>query len=230
MNGKSIVGRHQRLIDILEQLRAGCPLDAGQLARQCRVSKRTVFRDIDLLRSAGMPIRFDKATCCYRLDEPEGTVELPAFEPSELSMLIVAIHFSSLQYFSGFHNQLQRAVMKLLAACSFQLRQSVNRLTAACTVGRLEGCNTETLERTIATVFQAIRQRRLLQTTIAERCDTLVETELAPYEIIATPTMWRIVGRSTYHHAVRTIDARHILHAELSDRAFAMPRKYDRAS
>jgi proteasome accessory factor B len=51
--------RMRRLLQLLGHLRTGRGLNARALADLCRVSRRTIFRDLDLLRDAGVPLRYD---------------------------------------------------------------------------------------------------------------------------------------------------------------------------
>ncbi|QDU26950.1 HTH domain protein [Anatilimnocola aggregata] len=65
--------RLERILRILSLLQSGAPFNALQLAQETNVHRRTVFRDVALLRGAGIPIRFDPETACYSL------VALPEF-------------------------------------------------------------------------------------------------------------------------------------------------------
>jgi predicted DNA-binding transcriptional regulator YafY len=59
--------RLERILRILSLLQSGAPFNALQLAQETAVHRRTVFRDVALLRAAGIPIRFDPETACYSL-------------------------------------------------------------------------------------------------------------------------------------------------------------------
>jgi predicted DNA-binding transcriptional regulator YafY len=45
--------RISRLVQLLGLLQAGKAHNAGELAALCEVSRRTIFRDLDVLRQAG---------------------------------------------------------------------------------------------------------------------------------------------------------------------------------
>lgn len=66
---KGVLWRSQlaRLIQILLALESGRNLNASGLAKLCEVSPRTVYRDLDTLILAGVPIEFRPETQGYRI-------------------------------------------------------------------------------------------------------------------------------------------------------------------
>lgn len=74
------VERVRRLLQMLTLLRSGRAFGADRLATELSVSRRTVFRDLKLLESAGVPYKFEHDEGNYRL---ETSLSLP---PTHLSM------------------------------------------------------------------------------------------------------------------------------------------------
>ncbi|MCK4426885.1 MAG: HTH domain-containing protein [candidate division Zixibacteria bacterium] len=58
------MSKYDRLLHVLNLLRARHGLKTSDLARECEVSERTIYRDIIALSSANIPIYFDNG---YRL-------------------------------------------------------------------------------------------------------------------------------------------------------------------
>jgi len=54
------MSRIERLFLILNLIRSGRNLNAKELARECKVSERTIYRDIKAMRSANISIDYDK--------------------------------------------------------------------------------------------------------------------------------------------------------------------------
>lgn len=225
MRSKAVIGRQQRVLRILERLRAGDTVRPGDLAQQWQVSRRTVFRDLDLLRDAGIPVQFDqkKSSYCVASD----VADTPPLGLDELTVLVAAVHFSILQHLPTFHERLDRTLAKLLSRSPYQVRQSVSRLTRACVVGTFEDGGRVNVGHMVTRILEAIGQRRELQVAIVSRRDEVVHTRFSPYQMIAAPDAWHVVGRSTFHHAIRIFDPRQFIRAEMTDHTFAIPREYD---
>ena len=62
--------RLERLLKLISLMESGQPKTGEQLAETFNVCKRTVFRDIRLLRTANVPITFDSVLGGYRLYRP----------------------------------------------------------------------------------------------------------------------------------------------------------------
>lgn len=233
--GRNVIGRHQRVLRILNRLKAGDTVNARDLARQWQVSRRTVYRDLGLLRDAGVPIHFDQQESCYRV-AGEGVVDdTPLLGSDELAVLVAAVHFSLLQRLPMFQDQLERTTSKLVSGSPFQVRQSVSRLTRACAVGPSAGEDAAAIGQAVTRVLQAIGERRALKVVIASErtnseCTNVVRTRLSPYQMIATADTWQVVGRSSYHRAIRVFDPRRFVRVEITDHVFSMPRQYDLSS
>ena len=61
--------RISRLVQLISLLQAGKGQNADELSALCGVSRRTMFRDLDLLRQAGVPVLFDDDEGWYRLEQ-----------------------------------------------------------------------------------------------------------------------------------------------------------------
>jgi len=56
---KSVMGKSGRLLLILNLIRARKNLSARELAKECGVSERTIYRDINAISEAHIPIYYD---------------------------------------------------------------------------------------------------------------------------------------------------------------------------
>jgi predicted DNA-binding transcriptional regulator YafY len=63
------IDRIQRLLSLLTRLQAGEECEGKVLAAELGISRRTLFRDLQLLRIAGIPLSHDKSQSTYRLDK-----------------------------------------------------------------------------------------------------------------------------------------------------------------
>lgn len=66
-DGVSPLVRPQRLLKLVSMLESGAVVTGETLAQSLGVCRRTIFRDIKLLRAANIPISFDLAYKSYRI-------------------------------------------------------------------------------------------------------------------------------------------------------------------
>ena len=57
--------RINRLLRLLQMLQTGRGYNASGLAKACGVGRRTIFRDLQTLRDAGVPLEFDSKAQRY---------------------------------------------------------------------------------------------------------------------------------------------------------------------
>jgi len=62
--------RLHRILKIVRLLEQGRPYGANELARECHVCRRTVFRDLEAIEEAGFIIWHDYQMRAYRVHQP----------------------------------------------------------------------------------------------------------------------------------------------------------------
>jgi predicted DNA-binding transcriptional regulator YafY len=113
------VRRKSRLFAIAEALRARrTGVTAGELASRYGVTLRTIYRDLEALQDAGMPVRADRGRGGgYALDKG---YQLPPvnFNAREAALLVVLARMAVEQRLIPFHGAIARAADKVRAALS----------------------------------------------------------------------------------------------------------------
>jgi predicted DNA-binding transcriptional regulator YafY len=103
------MSRHDRLLHILALLRHRRPLTVAQIATECGVTSRTIYRDIDTIGQANYPIYYDGG---YRL-LPTSTAPPPQFSSEEQSLLRAALDSWPLAHTGAYGPTLRRIQAKI---------------------------------------------------------------------------------------------------------------------
>lgn len=230
MKKSSVSSRHARMLRILSQLQAGGCRNIAELAEELNVCRRTVFRDLDTMRQAGIELEYDAGRDCYQLSSQREAVPAPELDVDELTTLVAAVHLSVLSNAPECHEVLRQSISKLLAGSPRHVRQHAIRVMKSC-VGDVAG--QEDHVRTIPLmhhILTAITHRKILRVTIVERgVGGEAETRFAPYQMVAAANTWRVTGRSSLHGGVCTFTPRQMKRPEITEESYAIPRQYESA-
>jgi len=230
MSVSSGADRHARMLRIFHYLQSGGGLNATDLAGQLGVCRRTIFRDLDLMRQAGIDLYYDAPLACYRLAPRDYMVEVPSLSSDEVATLVAAVHLSILHQSPDCQGVLRQTLGKLLTSLPSHLRHPLRRLTKSCRVQSLHENGVSAWSHVVHPLLMAIAQRKMLRLSLYEPSDcAVIETRFAPYQMIASAGRWSVVGRSSHHRGVRTFDACQLKRAEVTDQIYAIPRGYQQA-
>ncbi len=219
-------GRLARLFQLLLLLGSGrCP-NARGLSEACEVSRRTIYRDLELLELAGVPVQFRSERQGYDLS-PGFTFAPPALDEAEALALVVLVRRCGEGDDLGLARDGRSGLRKLIQTLPAEVREKARNLAEPVgpgndppppAPGRIE-------------VFQALLQSlaRRVQVRIwtrGESSQALDATKFSPYQLAFVPPGWRLTGRSSAHRGVRTLRISQVRRALLTDEPFAIPPRF----
>ncbi len=224
-NQEAIIGRHSRAIRILTCLQSGPTFNAKELAERLQVSRRTIYRDLNLIRGAGFRVEFDDESAGYRVAHASPNVLAPpGFSDRDVAKLALTSHLSMLHGFSAFGASVRESVARLLGHYPPRIRESITRLLNCCSVDLPRPAYSRGTLEVIETLLSAIGHGKAVRLAWSERAgDELRWTKFAPYRMIAGLEEWQIVGRSTYHRRTVRFAASQIAEVHLTNDTFRIP-------
>jgi predicted DNA-binding transcriptional regulator YafY len=215
-----------RLVKLISLLQAGKRHNTDALATECQVSRRTVFRDLDSLREAGIPLVFDPQQERYHIP---GSRLLPPtnFTPEEALSLIVLCHDLGDRRNLPFFGPARSAAIKLESGLPPRLRDALRQTADALEI-QLPPANPLAGQRPIYDqLVEALGQRRAVRVyyqSLAE--DQRIRTRIHPYRLLFSRRSWYLIGRSSLHRATRTFNLGRILDLEVLEDQYQIPRGF----
>ncbi|MEL6524130.1 MAG: YafY family protein [Chloroflexota bacterium] len=194
--------RADRLLSIMLLLRANNGMTASVLAQKLEVSTRTIYRDMDALSMAGVPVytlRGEQGGCF--LDEGY-RLSLQDLTPTELESLFVQQSANALQDL-GLQRPSEDSRLKLLAALPRQQQQSIQQFQNRLYVDT-QGWFHQAEDTTYLADFQeAIWTTHKIQVTYTRFNGEQVNTVIAPYGLVMKANIWYIVAQPDNRDAPR---------------------------
>jgi predicted DNA-binding transcriptional regulator YafY len=209
------MSKYDRLLHVLNLLRGRHGLKASDLARECEVSERTIYRDIIALSSANIPIYFDNG---YRL---LSDAFLPPLNFTLEDYLVLKLSLSSSVLMEN--SPLRKYAKTVLAKIEGNLNP---RLKAE--VGRIEEPLKITVKSTsdfskLFLIFKLIEQSMLKKKSLEieyESLETKVTTrQVDPYSLIFRRHAWYLVGFCHLRSQLRIFRLNRIKRVTLLDKS-----------
>ena len=210
-----------RRLLILMRLREERPLRAADLAQECECSIRTVYRDIDALCLAGVPVAAMPGEG-YRL-VPGYHLPPIAFTVDEAVQLLLG---SELAVGLGTEEQREAArsaAAKVQAVLAEETSREVDRLRERI---RVAPALYRDSSPWLPLLQRAVIQERVLRVRYHSfSSDELTEREIEPYYLVFYGNDWHLVGYCRLRDGIRDFRCGRIRQAELQAERFERPER-----
>jgi predicted DNA-binding transcriptional regulator YafY len=219
--------RADRLLSILLLLQTRGRLTAQALSREVEVSVRTIYRDIDALCQAGVPIYTERGPGGgFTLLESYRT-NLTGLTHAEIRALFSLGVPSALEDL-GLAHELRSAMLKLSAALPTSRREDQLHIRQRLHLDASWWFQSGEPVPHLPTIQQAVWDDLELRLTRRLDFDALLEREIAPYGLVAKAGVWYLVWARDDHLGVTPLSD--VVDAQATDRSFTRPRDFDLAA
>ena len=202
---------------------------AAELARELRVSSRTIFRDFHALQEAGIPVCYSEAKGGHVIESCFNP-SVPPLNADELAALLLAARTSSLLASREFASVVSQSAAKLLAKAPAPIQEEMTHMLKSCVVDHSHLSRPED-GGLCDDIIRAIRKRRQLRISYLQvnGSTQLVQTRVAPYRLVVSPEGCFLVGRSSVHRKVWHFGLGQMCRVEITDDTYELPAKYLRS-
>lgn len=216
--------RADRLLSILLLLQSRGKMTASELSGELEVSVRTIYRDMDALGMAGVPI--------YGEAGPEGgyalvdryRTNLTGLKDGELQALFMLSIPSPLKEL-GISEELKAALLKLSASLPDSRRDEEERVRQRFFIDSAWWQQGDERNLHLKTVQQAVWENRKIVITYQPNFALEIQRLVSPYSLVAKAGVWYLVcDRKGSLFVYRVSNLKDV---NLSDESFTRPNDFD---
>ena len=182
--------RFQRLLHLVNLLSDRRGYSLGELARKCRVSERTLFRDLNLLRQSGIPVQFDQT---YQLAEDKVFFPLE-FSMREYLILELALDSSVLKGNRHLRETVRQLLSKIQSRVGRMGESSSWNLFGQLKVDVKQTGRAQSESILFPAVERAIRNQTALKLSYESLESGFSDRMVDPYALIFKRQAWYLVG------------------------------------
>lgn len=220
--------RIHRLLQLLTMFQADRGLNAERLAEICATSTRTIYRDINVLREAGVPCQFDEGTGGYQV---RGDFFMPPVRltlDESLALIALAEHVGGTGQIP-FMRQAARAVEKIWSQLPSKLREDAGEVSEHMNIMLAQAMKEDGIGDVYETMRKAILNKRAVccvyesplsdETTSRSREPFIFH----PYRLFWGQRAWYVIGQHQSYDEVRSLKLSRFTRLEATDRPYAIP-------
>ncbi len=220
-----VTERLRRLLTILKLLQTG-RATPDSLARDCGLSRRTIFRDIEAIRTAGLPLVFNEEQRRYYLAQ-DFFLKSTHFTPAEaLALITLALEIGDNSKFP-FFAAARDASLKLVSVLPQELKEYVASFGDSVQYLVEPRNPLDEHENQFDLLLKSYSQRLAVNITYQSPAEPEdMRLVLHPYVIFFSRRSWYVVGRSSLHQEARTFNVGRIRAIEPTGESFVVPSQF----
>ncbi len=221
-----------RLLSILMRLQTQGRMSAAALAREFEVSVRTIYRDIDQLSAAGVPVYADRGRAGgFQLMDGYRTKLTGMTQPEAEAIFLAGLPGPAAEL--GLADLLSAARLKLMAALPATMAPSAERIAARFHLDPDRWFNRADPLPVLKPIAQAVWDERLLHMRYLRGGEPRPRT-VAPLGLVLKGGVWYLVAHSTDakagKKAILTYRVANVTEAQASEERFNRPKGFDLAA
>ena len=221
------VSRVHRLLRMITLLQGGRNYSAADLARELEVSKRTVYRDLNMLELAHIPYYFDPDTGGYRIS---GHFFLPPINltlTEALSMLAMTGRIEGARNVPLLGHG-TRAAVKIEGSLPRSIRGYVGSVLNKMRVSLGPLADHEGLDSMFDTLGRAVVDRRICMLSYHSLHEQkTIRLTVKPLKLLFMGRAWYLIAYSKMHRETRTFKLSRIAEIAVTSRVFTKPLDVD---
>jgi len=218
------ISRLHRVLKIITMLQTRRHYSASDLAGELEVSKRTIYRDLNMLELAGIPFYYDRAKRGYVIHQTYWLPPVNLDIEEALSLVALAAQAGDSEAVPLL-DKAADAVKKIESQLPLSIRAAVGEFSSTLKVRRGPVARHDELEQIYQTVRKAVTRRRTLRGLyISFHEKKRIRVPIEPYWIVFHDRAWYVIGRCRQYKDIRTFKLGRFVELEALHEDFKPPR------
>ena len=221
------ISRVYRLLRMITLLQGRRPLAPQDLADELEVSRRTVFRDLNMLEMARIPYYFDPEAGGYRINRHFFLPPVNLTLPEALALLVLTGRMRSGGKLPLFR-QGARAALKIESILPNEIRHHVGSVIDKLSMSMGPVSDAAETDETFEALVEAVGNRhvcRLEYDSLFEK--RVIATSVRPLRLVFLSRAWYLIAYSAKHRENRTFKLSRIRKLTVTSRIFEESGEFD---
>ncbi|MDD5370885.1 MAG: YafY family protein [Anaerolineaceae bacterium] len=217
--------RADRLLSIVLILQSQGGRTAEELAVQLEVSERTIYRDIEALSYAGIPIYTHPGVSGGIFLDEGYRGSMTTLTNAEAQAIVLTSGAAPLQDL-GLEKAASGMLLKLLAALPAAQRDAAERLRRCIFIDPAGWFHSNESVPFLPVLHKVVWEDRVIELSYQRPDGALTQRELHPYALIAKANVWYLVGKQA-DGEMRTFRVSRIQNVRVQETCFQRPEDFD---
>lgn len=213
-----------RLVSIIMILLDRERISAQELADMFEVSLRTIYRDIDAINLAGIPVRGASGVGGGFEIMPEYKIDRKVFSTADLSAILMGL--SSLSGMAD-GNELVNALAKIKSFIPADRAKDIELKANQLSVNLSPWMGNQNTQPYLETIKTALRESRLLSFDYTDRLGNKTARTAEPYQLVLKSSHWYFQGYCHKRKDYRLFRLSRISNLQMQEETF-IPRDYQK--
>lgn len=198
------ISRIHRLLKLITLLQTGRPYQANDLAQELNVSRRTLFRDLNLIRAAGIPLHYDPNVQSHAI-EKSFFLPPPNFTLQEtLGLMMVLKKYVSRRHLLNFQD-VASAMMKIESSLPREFQNYCGTALESIEFQHAPTTTPTHINGIFEQLWEAVHRRRAVDVNYGSLHDQKdICTRVYPYRLLFISRAWYLIAHSAMHNMPRT--------------------------
>jgi predicted DNA-binding transcriptional regulator YafY len=215
-----------RLLQLVTLLQCGRFPNARRLAEACAVSRRTIYRDLTTLETAGISVLYHPDRQGYQVAR-ECLLQPTQLDDKEALALLLMTRLAGDGDSFGLSIAAERAVAKVVQALPGEKRSRITSWADLIASDASPVRCPPDHDATYELILSALVQRKRLRLWCRDHDHHAgATTKLGLYRLAWIDRHWSLVGHSSADRAIRSFDVGRIERAELTDESYSIPPRF----